>query len=193
MNMELTKQNLNKEASTNGIIVGILTVVIGIVVYYAAPSLLGSVWLGIGISLVSLLIYILFTLDLRKKIGGFWNFREALKGIFLMAFVAGLIYSVVNYAFYNFIEPEAFDKVAIHIEEGTSKFLEKMGTDQDQIDEAISKQMEGIKEQYNPTLGQFFKNLGIAVLVQFVMSLIFAAIFKKEEPIFASAIEEEQE
>ena len=110
-----------------------------------------------------------------------------------MAFVAGLIYSVVNYAFYNFIEPEAFDKVAIHIEEGTSKFLEKMGTDQDQIDEAISKQMEGIKEQYNPTVGQFFKNLGIAVIVQFVMSLIFAAIFKKEEPIFASAIEEEQE
>ena len=67
-----------------------------------------------------------------------------------------------------------------------------MGMEQDQIDEAISKQMEGVKEQYNPTAMQFFKNLGIAIIVQFVMSLIFAAIFKKEEPIFASTMEEEE-
>jgi hypothetical protein len=191
--MELTLQNLNKEASTNGVIVGILSVVIGIVVYYAAPSLLGSIGFGIASGVISLLIYIFFTIDLRKKIGGFWSFREALKGIFLMAFVAGLLYSVVNFAFYKFIEPNAFETVASYMEKGTSDTFEKMGMDQDSIDEAISGQMEAVKEQYNPTLAQFFKNLGIAVIVQFVMSLIFAAIFKKEEPIFASAIEEEQE
>jgi hypothetical protein len=189
--MELTLQNLNKEASTNGVIVGILSVVIGIVVYYAAPSLLGSIGFGIASGVISLLIYIFFTIDLRKKIGGFWSFREALKGIFLMAFVAGLLYSVVNFAFYKFIEPNAFETVASYMEKGTSDTFEKMGMDQDSIDEAISGQMEAVKEQYNPTLAQFFKNLGIAVIVQFVMSLIFAAIFKKEEPIFASAIEEE--
>jgi hypothetical protein len=71
--------------------------------------------------------------------------------------------------------------------------LENMGMDQDQIDEAISKQSEGIKAQYDPTPMQFFKNIGIAVLVQFMMSLIFAAIFKKEEPVFASIDEQEQE
>lgn len=191
--MELTLQNLNKVASTNGIIVGILSVMIGIIVYYAAPSLLGSMAFGIASGVVSLLIYIFFTIDTRKKIGGFWTFREALKGIFLMAFVAGLLYSVVNYAFYKFIEPNAFETVATYMEEGTSSTLEKMGMDQDKIDEAINGQMEAIKEQYNPTIGQFFKNLGIAVLVQFVMSLIFAAIFKKEPPLFAHSMEEEKE
>jgi hypothetical protein len=191
--MELTLQNLNKVASTNGIIVGILSSVIGIVVYYAAPSLLGSMGFGIGSGVVSLLIYIFFTIDTRKKIGGFWSFREALKGIFLMAFVAGLLYSVVNFAFYKFVEPNAFETVAGYMEAGTSSTLEKIGMDQEKIDEAISGQMEAIKEQYNPTIGQFFKNLGIAVLVQFVMSLIFAAIFKKEAPIFASTLEEEKE
>ena len=189
--MELTNQNLNKEAVTNGVIVGILSVVIGIVVYYAAPSLLGSIGFGIASMVVSLGIYVFFTIDLREKIGGFWSFREALKGIFLMAFVAGLLYSVVNYAFYNFVEPQAFEKVASYMEAGTSKTLENMGMEQEQIDEAVSKQMEGIKEQYNPTISQFFKNLAIAVLVQFVMSLIFAAIFKKEAPIYASPTEEE--
>jgi hypothetical protein len=191
--MELTLQNLNKAASTNGIIVGLLSTAIGVVTFYMFPSLLGSMSFGIGSLVVSLVIYIFFTIDLRNKIGGFWNFREALKGIFLMAFVAGLLYSVANFAFYKFVEPNAYDKIAGYMESGMTKTLESMGMDQDQIDEAVSKQVEGIKAQYDPTPMQFFKNLGIAVIVQFVMSLIFAAIFKKEEPVFASTEEEEQE
>jgi len=191
--MELSLQNLNKAASTNGIIIGILSTAIGVVTFYMFPSLLGSISFGIGSLVVSLVIYIFFSLDLRKKIGGFWNFREALKGIFLMAFVAGLLYSVANFAFYKFVEPNAYDKIAGYMETGMTKTLEGMGMDQDQIDEAISKQSEGIKAQYDPTPMQFLKNLGIAVIVQFVMSLIFAAIFKKEEPVFASTEEEEQE
>ena len=90
--MELSLENLNKAAGTNGVIIGILSIVIGVVTYYVFPQLLGSISFGIGSLVVSLLIYIFFTLDLRKKIGGFWSFREALKGIFLMAFIAGLLY-----------------------------------------------------------------------------------------------------
>ena len=110
-----------------------------------------------------------------------------------MAFVAGLLYSVANFAFYKFAEPDAYDKIAGYMEAGMTKTLENMGMSQDQIDEAISKQSEGIKAQYDPTPMQFFKNLGVAVIVQFIMSLIFAAIFKKEEPVFASTEDEEQE
>lgn len=191
--MELSLQNLNKSAVTNGIIIGILSSVIGIVTFYVFPSLLGSMSFGIGTLVVSLLIYIFFTLDLRKKIGGYWNFREALKGIFLMAFVAGLLYSIVNYVFYKFIEPDAFVKISGFIEEGMSKTFESMGMEQEGIDQAVSKQVEAMKAQYDPTPLQFLKNLGIAVLIQFVMSLIFAAIFKKEAPVFAPVQDEEVE
>lgn len=191
--MELSLQNLNKAASTNGVIIGILSTVIGVVTFYMFPSLLGSISFGIGMLVVSIVIYIFFTIDLRNKIGGFWNFREALKGIFLMAFVAGLLYSVANLAFYKFVEPDGYDKISGYMESGMTKTLENMGMDQDKIDEAISKQVEAIKAQYDPTPMQFFKNIGIAVIVQFVMSLIFAAIFKKEEPVFAAIDEEEQE
>lgn len=191
--MEVSLQNLNKAAVTNGIIIGILSSVIGVVTFYMFPSLLGSMSFGIGTLVVSLLIYIFFTLDLRKKIGGYWSFREALKGIFLMAFVAGLLYSIVNYVFYKFIEPDAFLKISGFVEEGMSKTFESMGMEQDKIDEAVSKQVEGMKAQYDPTPLQFLKNLGIAVLIQFVMSLIFAAIFKKEAPVFAPVEEEDAE
>ena len=191
--MELSLENLNKAASTNGVIIGILSTVIGVVTYYVFPSLLGSMSFGIGTLVVSLLIYVFFTIDLRKKIGGFWTFKEALKGIFLMSFIAGLIYSLANVVFYKFIEPGAFEKIAGFMESGMSQTFENMGMEQEKIDEAVAKQIEGIKAQYDPTFAQFFKNLGIAVIIQFVMSLIFAAIFKKETPVFASTAEEEEE
>jgi len=190
--MELSLENLNKAASTNGVIIGILSTVIGVVTYYVFPSLLGSMSFGIGTLVVSLLIYIFFTLDLKKKIGGFWTFKEALKGIFLMSFIAGLVYSLANVVFYKFIEPGAFEKIAGFMESGMSQTFENMGMEQEKIDEAVAKQIEGIKAQYDPTFAQFFKNLGIAVIIQFVMSLIFAAIFKKEAPVFASAGEDEE-
>lgn len=188
--MEPSLQNLNKAALNNGLIIGIILSAIGVVTFYMFPSLLGSMSFGIGTMIVSLLIYIFFTLDLRKKIGGYWNFMEALKGIFLMAFVAGLLYAMFNYIFYKFIEPGAFEKISGYIEQGMTKTFENMGMDQDKIDETVSKQVEGMKAQYDPTPIEFIKNLGIGILIQFVMSLIFAAIFKKEAPFFAP-IEEE--
>lgn len=191
--MELSLQNLNKAASANGVIIGILSTMIGVVTFYMFPSLLGSMSFKFGMMVVSLVIYIFFIIDLRKKIGGFWNFREALKGIFLMVFVAGLLYSVANLAFYKFVEPNAYDKISGYMESGMTKTFENTGMDQDQIDEAVSNYAEGIKAQLDPTPMQFFENMGIAVIVQFVMSLIFAAIFKKEEPVFAATDEEEQE
>ncbi len=190
--MEFSLANLNKAAITNGVIIGILSTVIGVVTYYAFPSLLGSMSFGIATLAISLVIYILLTIDLRKKIGGLWSFREALKGIFLMSFVAGLLYSVANFVFYKFIEPGAFEKISGYMETGMSQTFENMGMEQDKIDEAVAKQIEGMKAQYDPTPLEFFKNLGIAIIIQFVMSLIFAAIFKKEVPVFASTGEEEE-
>ena len=49
--------------------------------------------------------------------------------------------------------------------------------------------IEKMKAQFDPTLTDVLKNFGIAVLVQFIMSLIFAAIFKKQQPVFTSTEE----
>lgn len=188
--MESTLQDLNKSAVTNGVIIGALSSVIGIVTYYVAPSLMGSMYFGIGIMLVSLALYVFFTLDLRTKIGGYWDFRTALKGIFLMAFIAGLLGMIVNFVFYKFIEPGAFEKISVFISDGTTKTFENMGMGQDQIDEAVEKQLEAMKAQFDPSFKDLTKNFGIAVLIQFIMSLIFAAIFKKTQPVFIQAADE---
>ncbi len=179
-------ENLNKHAITNGVILGIIAIILTVLPYYTAPQMLGTPWFGITILVVSLVLYVIFTIDLRKKIGGFWSFREALKGIFLMAFIAGLVSAVFNFVFYKFIETNAMEKISGYVVDGMAQTYEKMGMNQDQIDEASEKVKESLKSTYNPTFADFFKSFGIAIIIEFVLSLIFAAIFKKDKPVFVN-------
>lgn len=102
-----------------------------------------------------------------------------------MAFIAGIILTATNYVFYKFIEPDAFTNISGFIEEGATKTYESMGMDPDQIDTAVTEQLKSMKKQFDPTPMELLQNIGIAILIEFIMSLIFAAIFKKEAPIFA--------
>ncbi len=177
-------QNLNKTAINNGFVIAAVGIAIQLLLYYAAPNLLGSFVTGIVIWIILLVLYIIFTLDIRKKIGGFWSFKDALKGIFLMSLIANVSSSIFNFLFYKFVEPGAYDKVSGIITESTTSTLEKMGMSQDQIDKGIEGALKSLKAQYQPSLLDFLKNIAIAILIGFVMSLIFAAIFKKNPPMF---------
>lgn len=187
--MEESIENLNNHAAKNGLIVGVIGFVITILTYYMAPAMLGNTMFGVGMMFVSLILYIIFTLDLRKKIGGYWSFKDALRGIFLMAFIAGLVSLVANYIFYNFIEPGVYDKISGYVVQGLTETFEKMGMDQEQIDKQIEGMQDSLRAQYSPTIGDLLKSLGLAILVEFVLSLIFAAIFKKDRPVFADVNE----
>lgn len=185
-------ENLNKQAINNGVILGILTVALQLIIYYAVPSVIGSITFSIGLSIFSLALYIFFTIDLRKKIGGLWSFKEALKGIFIMSLIGNLLSSVVNFVFFKFIETGAYDKIAPSVEAKAIENLEKFGiTDQDAIDKGVEQALEQIKSVYQPDFKSFFITLGTVVIVGFIMSLIFAAIFKKNPPMFAPVEEAE--
>ena len=183
-------ENLNKLALNNGIVIGVIGLAFQILPFYAAPQLLGNTMFGIGVGLITLIIYIFFTIDLRKKIGGFWPFKDALRGVFIMSIVANVFVSVFNFIFYKFIEPNGFEKIKGYVIEGMTSTYEKMGMSQDMIDQAMETVIEGLKSQYQPSPLDFIKNLGIIILVGFVVSLIFAAIFKKNPPMFAQVEEE---
>ena len=96
-------ENLNKQIINNGIILGILSVAMQIIIYYAFPSIIGSFSFSIIFAIFSLLLYIFFTLDLKKKVGGYWTFKEALKGIFVMSLIGNSLSSVVNFVFFKFL------------------------------------------------------------------------------------------
>ncbi len=188
--MEPSLLNLNKSAATNGLILGVLSFVLSLMVYYVSPSSMGSTSFGLGMIVLSLVLYVVFTIDLRKKIGGFWSFKEALKGIFLMMFIAGLVDALLKGVFYKFIEPDAYAKISGYVIDNLNHTYENMGMSQDQIDPIIEKVKESLKGQFNPGIVDFLKTLGILAIIEFICALIFAAIFKKEQPMFATVEEE---
>lgn len=185
-------ENMDKNAATNGLFIAGINIALQIIVYYTMPELFGKMYFSGILMVLNILIYVFFTFDLKKKNGEYWPFKEALKSIFIMSLVANIISLIFTSLFYKFIEPDAYDKIIVIITDNLTTMYEKMGMSEDQITKALKDVEKQFKSQYNPTILDFIKSLGISVLVGFVMSLIFAAIFKKNPPMF-KPIEEEPE
>ena len=184
------KVNAKKIAINNALIWTVINVVIFLLVYYASPQLManpafGFITIAIGIGLA-----IYFTLDLRKKIGGYWSFREALGNIFLMFFVQVVVYTLFTTAFAKWIEPEYANMMREATLNATTQMAEAFSSDQEVIDKMIEEAEKSIEKQINPGPMDLVKGIAIASIFYFIGALIFAAIFKRERPVFAPVDEE---
>jgi len=195
--MEDLQQKIKVSSFKSGLTLGAILLVLGIFSFYfiirmAASFLLiiiGPIVFSIIIPIV-LVIFICF--DLRKKIGGYWNFRQATTGIFIMFFVAYIVqYIGKDVVFAKFVEPNMVQKTQDAMMDATTAMMEKAGTDQTQIDEKkaqIQKQFDGQKEI---TIGKIIQGIIISIILMFVLALIFGALFKKDPPLFADSDYEE--
>ena len=187
------KVSAKRAAITNALIWAVINIIIFLLVYYASPTMManpafGFITIAIGIGLA-----IYFTIDLRKKIGGYWSFREALGNIFLMFFVQVVIYSVFTTAFAKWIEPEYANMMREATLNATTQMAETFSSDQEQIDKMIEEAEKSIEKQVNPGFMDFVQGLAIGAIFYFIGALIFAAIFKRERPVFALVDEDQEE
>lgn len=177
-----TTVNLKTEALKNGAIWGAINIVLFLVIWYAMPTLMSSYWYaGIG-AVIGILLAVFFCLDLRKKAGGYWSFSEALwpiVGMFLMNMALVFVFTQL---FGKFIDPTYPVKMKEYAMESTAKMMDSMGMDDATLQEAMSKTEERLDKQFNPTFGQAIFQFGLAAIFYFIFALIFAAIFKKNNP-----------
>lgn len=169
-----------------GIVIGVINMLLLTTIYYISTSLLVNMWYGIVNFTVGIAIYSFFCLKLRKVIGGYWSFREAFKGIFIMLFFSGFIYSTFSFLFFKYIETDAYMQLSTIYMDETAQMLEKTGAKQELIDETIEQGLVALKQQFQPAFKQWGQVLSISILVYFVIAAIFSLIFKKDEPIYLS-------
>jgi len=182
--------NAKKIAMNNALIWALINIVIFLLVYYASPSLMGNfayafIQMAVGIGLA-----VYFTLDLRKKVGGYWSFREALGHIFLMFIVQVVVVTLFTTAFAKWIEPGYADTMREISLNAATRMAETFSSDQEQIDKVIEEAEKNIEKQVNPGLMDVIKGLAIAAIFYFIGALIFAAIFKRNPPVFVPTTEE---
>lgn len=196
MNPEIEQQpetvNAKKIAFINGLVWTGINLFILLVTYYAMPQLLGNAAYGIVSMVISLGLAIYFTLDLRKKVGGYWSFKEALSNIFIMFFVQQLLYTALVLGFGKYVEPAYNDYMREVTLNASVQMAEAFGGgDSEMVDNMIAEAEASVEKSLNPSFMDFIQAQAIAVIVCFILALIFAAIFKRERPVFAQVVEDE--
>lgn len=190
MEVKFTDKDLKIESLKNGLALGSIMLVLSLISAYLMISST-SIWaiflypLCLSI-ILPIIISVFFCKDLRKKIGGYWNFRRATSGIFIMFLTAYLLSSALNFAYSKTIEPELQTKIENAANNATIAMMEKQGVEQSQIDEMQEKRAIESEKKKNGTIMQNVQGYVIGILFVFVFALIFAAIFKKERPLFIS-------
>ncbi|WP_207425629.1 DUF4199 domain-containing protein [Pedobacter sp. SYSU D00535] len=184
--MQFSKAALQKKAAVNGLIFGAIQLVVAIIsLYILASTDSAAVILSFPLLLSLLLplgIAVYFCLNLRKSIGGYWSLREATSGIFIMFVVAYFLYSLGTYAFTKTVNPGVNTAVKENVIKVTSSMMERQGMATEQIDEKVEQIRESMDEEAAPGAGKLIQGIVVSIIVIFVVSLIFAAIFKREAP-----------
>jgi len=183
MEATATTVNIKQESIKNGFIMAAITIVIFLVMNYILPEMQGSfVMLGLQL-LIGLAVSIALCLDMRKKVGGYWTFSEALLHIFIMFMISAVVVYLFTLAFGKYIDTTYPERMKEMITAKTGDMLKSLHMDDDKIAEAMAKQSEDMEKQFNPNFSQIIVALGIQLVMYFIGALIFAAIFKKNKPV----------
>lgn len=186
--MENGLKEIRKDALKNGLILGGVLLVLDILALYILANsqsiFLVFVAYLFGYLIIPVVAAVLLIKNLRTKIGGYWTLRQATSGIFIMFFSGYLISSAGSFLFVRFIQPlialQAKDNFVILI----TGFFNRINADPDKVDELV----ENIELQFNAAgqsgAGALISSLLSSIIVLFIAALIFAAIFKKERPVF---------
>lgn len=154
---------------------GLISGVIGILFYLIL--ILGDLFLTPGVSYIGLIpfavvLYMAYK-EFKDQGDTYMSFGEALKIGFLISLIGGLLLSVFNIIYGQFVDPE----LANRIKDMMIEQWEAQGMTDEQIDQAMSF----TNYMFNPLIG-FALVLVKNIIVGFILSLIIGAIAKNNNP-----------
>ena len=173
---------MNNHAIKSGVMIGVISIVITLLLYLVDPTMLAAMWVGIIIFVIILGLVIYFGIQHRKEIGGFMAFGKAWVYSMQVFVVAGIIGTIFNILLYNVIDTELAGIVADKAVENAESMMRNFGMPEDQMDEALDKTREDTIGRFSVT-GSLIGFLW-GLIIYAILSLITGAIIKKNEPEF---------
>ncbi len=163
----------------NGVICGLASVIITLLLYFISPPVMfkwGS-WIGIAVA-----IYFMSraSLDTRADMDGFISWKEAVSPAFLTGVISTLIGMLFTYVLFNFIDSSLMELQNQVTIDTTVSMMESFGAAESDIDAAL----EGIEASMKDHLA--LKDMILPIFVSFIFTFIIAAIIaavvKKTRP-----------
>ncbi|MFS2185101.1 DUF4199 domain-containing protein [Mucilaginibacter sp. Mucisp84] len=170
-----------------GLILGAVLAVVSIIYFYFMVNVASAVAITVGAILFTYIIPIaiaaFFCINLRSKVGGYWTMRQAATGIFIMFFISNLtIFILRDQVFANAIEPQMAQKTKTAMVTALNKLKESTAKPEEkkEADAKIKEMEKNFQSGKNITIGQQIQSMGITIIFLFVLSIIFAAFFKRD-------------
>ncbi len=168
-------QNNSTHSIKWGVILGVISVLITLVIYITDISLLTSGWVNTAIIIISIGLVFYASIDYRKQLGGFMTFGQAFLHCFVVLAISGLIALLFRYLLFNVIDPEAASVMAEAQMEATMKTMESLGG-------ANGEMMDGMEtslaNQFN--IGTMAMGYGFTLIFYAIGAAIVGAITKKK-------------
>lgn len=174
--------NIKQEALKNGLIWGGINIGIFLITWYTMPNLMGETFYSVLTSFVGIFLAVFFTLDLRKKVGGYWTFNEAIWPIFVTFLMSMTLMYVFSVVFSKYIDLDYAVKMKEMVMSSSEKMFKGLGLSGDDFDKAMETTTQKLEEQFNPNFKQMISGYGISAIMYFIGAVIFALIFKKNNP-----------
>jgi hypothetical protein len=193
--MDTLEQKIKKIFIKNGLLLGAVRLGLSIVSFYFITAINTSPILFVAAPLffsvvIPIVVVVMICLNGRKKIGGYWSFKQAVTGIFIMFFIAYIIQTVGrDLIFAKLIEPNMVEKTETAFINASSAIKKKAGVNQKQMDQNIADIKKNFDEQKNVTIGKSAQAIAISILFIFVFALIFGALFKRDAPLYDTQID----
>ena len=187
-------QDLNRQIRIQGAIyggvLGVLILVLHIASYLVMVKVSTPLWVTafsplIFTNVLPIIAAVLLCLNLREKIGGYWHFRQAASGIFVMFLVSYLIFFFGFLLFSKVIEPATDLNLENKIEATKAAIRQQQGVSLQHIQEETKGLRKDFTDRLNSGVWGFVQSFGIVVVLLFLASMIFGALFKNDPPVYA--------
>ncbi len=173
--MENKPTEAKKFVLNYGVLLGILSVILGVVMYVTDAHLDPSIIYTVISSLILIVVITYGIKAFKQENGGFLNLTEALKVGIGIAVIGGLISAIFSYVLMTFIEP---DFMAQTMEVTRNKMLE---TNPNMTEDQVEEAMEMGASFSSPWVLMAFSLIG-SLFFGLIISLIAGLVMKKENP-----------
>lgn len=187
-----TEQVLNKQLRINavikGLVLGVILLAASIFSYYFITTLTKTMWLIVAgpyffAIIIPLAVTIVFCRDMRRKLGGYWDFRQSITAVFIMFLTCYVLLTIGrDLVFAKLVEPDMAQKTAAVMLNVKTEALKMQHASQKEIDSQITELRKEFDMQKTMGAADFIQTFIINILMLFMLSIIFGAIFKKQPP-----------
>lgn len=168
-----------------GLLIGGISIVLSIVFRIVDPLMMfTNLWIQLLNGVIGIALVVIFGLEIRKALGGYWSFGEAFRGLMTMSIFIVLLTIIYGFVLFKFVDPEMPAKISDASEAVMSERLAKMGMDQDKIDQTTKIFTNGeFKAKLEPTFKNEATAFGFSLLFYLILNLIISACIKKSRPV----------